>query len=119
MSNYKEVMSEMISKIKNSHSQKEFQVRHGLREQLTGENVQAFINNISFPKTLDELYWFATEHGSFNVEDILFETETVWTSPKWVKIGDVVFFMHSKTAKSIITKLRTELCNINVERELG
>ena len=36
---------------------------------------------------------------------------TTWTSPKWAKIGDIVFFMHAKTAKSTITKLRTQLLN--------
>lgn len=42
-------------------------------------NVQAFINNISFPNTLDELEYFADK---FNVEEILTVDETEWTAPK-------------------------------------
>ena len=98
----------MISRIESCNLIKEFQVKHRLSEH-SDTIVQSFINNISFPKTLDELYWYATQHGSFNVEDVLYESETVWTSPKWAKIGDIVFFMHSKTAKSTITRLRTQL----------
>lgn len=99
----------MIRRIE-SNVLKEFQIKHRLLEQTTNK-VQAFINNISFPKSLDELYYFATEHGTFNVEDILIEYETTWTSPKWAKSGDIVFFMHSKTSKSTITRLRTQLNN--------
>lgn len=69
-------------------------------------NVQAFINNISFPSTLDELEYFADQ---FNVEEILTADETEWTAPKWVVPGDIVFFFHAKTAISRITKLETEL----------
>ena len=69
------------------------------------KHVQAHINNISFPKTLDELYWFVTENGSFNVEDILFNKFVEWTVPNWTQTGDIVFFMHAKTARSTITKL--------------
>lgn len=71
--------------------------------------VQSFINNINFPTSLDELYFFALDHGRFNVEDILQEKITTWTSPTWAKIGDIVFFMHAKSARSIITRLRSEL----------
>lgn len=71
--------------------------------------IQSFINNIAFPKTLDELYHFATNHCMFNVENILFDGITTWTVPNWAKIGDIVFFMHSKTARSTITGLRTKL----------
>ena len=74
---------------------------------LTERYVQSFINNIAFPKSLEELRYFIDEHGCYNVENILFEDETNWTCPKWAKVGDIVFFMHSKTAKATITKLRT------------
>lgn len=101
----------MITKFESNNIIKEFQVRHSLTEH-SNDIVQSFISNISFPKTLDELYFYATEHGSFNIEDVLCEDKTVWTSPKWAKIGDIVFFMHSKTAKSTITSLRTQLNNV-------
>lgn len=74
------------------------------------KSVQAFINNISFPNTLEELNdFYILEHGCFNVEDILRDEETNWTVPKWAKPGDVVFFMHSKTAIAKITALITDL----------
>lgn len=72
-------------------------------------HVQAYVNNIAFPSSLEELEFFIYEHGCFNVEDILYESETEWTAPKWTKIGDIVFFMHAKYAISTITKLRTQL----------
>ncbi len=71
-------------------------------------NVQAFLNNISFPKSLDELEIFADE---FNVEEILTVTETEWTAPKWAVEGDIVFFFHAKTAIQWIRKLETKLKN--------
>lgn len=78
------------------------------------KHVQAFINNIVFPKTLDEVMFYAAEHGCFNVEDILEEDTTVWTVPKWAKIGDIVFFMHSKTSISTITRLKSELIDCDI-----
>lgn len=69
-------------------------------------NVQAFLNNISFPKTLDELEYFAER---FNVEEILSVHETEWTAPKWAVKGDIVFFFHAKTAIQKITMLETKL----------
>lgn len=74
-------------------------------------SVQSFINNISFPTSLEELRVFIYEHKCFNVEDILTNEEEIWTTPKWAKKGDVCFFMHSKTAISKITSLITELNN--------
>ena len=69
-------------------------------------NVQAFIDNISFPRTLEELEWFADE---FDVEQILRVDETEWTAPKWAVQGDIVFFYHAKTAIQKITMLETRL----------
>ena len=80
--------------------------------------VQAFIQNISFPTSLDELMEFA---GTFNVEDILgvyqnagtkdhpYCSNDGWTVPKWAKKGDIILFFHAKTANSRITRLVTEL----------
>lgn len=69
-------------------------------------NVQAFIDNISFPITLEELERFA---DWFNVEEILNVDETEWTAPKWAVEGDIVFFFHAKTAIQKITMLETKL----------
>lgn len=43
------------------------------------------------------------------IEDIRSGGKTNWTVPGWVKRGDIVFFMHAKTANSTLTTLRTEL----------
>ena len=69
-------------------------------------NVQAFLDNISFPRTLEELRRFADE---FNVEEILRVEITEWTVPRWAVEGDVVFFFHAKTAIQKITMLETKL----------
>lgn len=82
-----------------------------IKTSIIPETVQAYINNIVFPKSLDEVLFYATEHGCFNVEDILNDQVTTWTVPNWTKVGDVVFFMHSKTSISTITALKTELHN--------
>lgn len=69
-------------------------------------NVQAFIDNISFPKNLEELEDFVDE---FDVEQVLRVDETEWTAPKWAVEGDIVFFFHAKTAIQWITKLETRI----------
>ena len=79
--------------------------------------VQSYISNVSFPTTLDEVYDFAR---SFNLETLLgcdfdrmefdYEKRTnLWTAPKWCKKGDIVFFMHAKTAFQKIARLRKQL----------
>lgn len=76
--------------------------------------VQAYISNISFPNSLDEVYNYA---HFFNMEAIIRggddgeyeDRETAWTAPKWCKKGDIVFFMHAKYANSKISKLKNEL----------
>lgn len=72
---------------------------------------QAFITNISFPKTLDEFMFFLEDNFHFNVDDVLNEKYLEWTAPRWSKVNDIVFFMHSKTAISTITRLKTEYLN--------
>lgn len=69
-------------------------------------NVQAFLDNISFPKSLEELEFFAEK---FDVEEILTVTKTEWTAPKWAMQGDIVFFFHAKTGIQWIRKLETKL----------
>lgn len=76
-------------------------------------SVQAFINNFSFPISIDELRNLI-DKGSFDLEVLLEEEETSWTVPKWVKQGDIVFFMHARTAITKITALMTE---VNREKE--
>ena len=70
------------------------------------ECVQSFVSNMSTATSLEELEF--TE-GITLPENLIGSSEITWTSPKWAKAGDVVFFMHSKTARTKITQLRSEL----------
>ena len=72
--------------------------------------VNAHINNISFPKTIEQLEEFIYEHGCYNVEDVINESAggyTSWTVPRSSVVGDVVLFFHAKTAIQWIRKLET------------
>ena len=71
--------------------------------------VNAHINNISFPNTIEELESFIFENGLFNVEDILYNETAIWTVPRCSKTGDIVLFFHAKTAISKITALVTKV----------
>ena len=75
------------------------------------EYINAHINNISFPKTIDELETFIYDHGCYNVEDVINESfggYTIWTVPRSSTIGDIVLYFHAKTAIQWIRKLETE-----------
>ena len=63
--------------------------------------VQAFINNISVPKTLEELYnhYLKGNDAQNLVKEIVTEGSTEWTVPKWAKRGDIVFFYACKDGK--------------------
>lgn len=72
--------------------------------------VNAHINNISFPKTIEQLETFIYEHGCYNVEDVINEAEegyTIWTVPRSSAVGDIVLYFHAKTAIQTIRKLTT------------
>lgn len=73
--------------------------------------VEAFINNISVPKSLDELYSFFMDGNDAQIliQDASGTGETNWTVPRWAKRGDIVLFMHAKTARSTLTGLRTKV----------
>lgn len=74
------------------------------------EFVNAHINNISFPKTIEQLESFIYEHGCYNVEDVINEATdgyTIWTVPRSSVVGDVVLYFHAKTAIQWIRKLET------------
>ena len=42
--------------------------------------VNAHINNISFPKTIEQLEDFIYEHGCYNVEDVINEATDGYTN---------------------------------------
>ena len=78
--------------------------------------VNAHINNISFPKTIEQLEEFIYEHGCYNVEDVLNEVAsgyTIWTVPRSSVIGDIVLYFHAKTAIQWIRKLETKTKTLN------
>lgn len=72
--------------------------------------VNAHINNISFPKTIEQLESFIYDHGCYNIEDVINEAPdgyTIWTVPRSSIIGDIVLYYHAKTAIQWIRKLET------------
>lgn len=80
--------------------------------------VNAHINNISFPKTIEQLEDFIYEHGCYNVEDVINEVGdgyTNWTVPRSSVVGDIVLFFHAKTAIQWIRKLETATKALNPE----
>ena len=68
----------------------------------------AFITNISFPKSLDEVLYFIDMRGRFDVEEVLEESYVEWTAPKDARIGERAFFMHSKTSIDTIRSLKKQ-----------
>ena len=82
------------------------------RENRSKRPVQAFVANIVFPKTLEEVLDYSYV-GCYNVEDILYDDIVTWTVPNWAKIGDIAFFMHSKTSIQTISMLCKELKSQN------
>lgn len=82
------------------------------------EFVNAHINNISFPKTIEQLEEFIYAHGCYNVEDVInesFDGYTVWTVPRTSVVGDIVLFFHAKTAIQWIRKLETATKTLDEE----
>ena len=78
--------------------------------------VNAHINNISFPKTIEELETFIYENGCYNVEDILNEAQdgyVIWTVPRSSVIGDIVLYYHAKTALQSIRSLKRIARNLD------
>ncbi len=74
--------------------------------------VQALILNLSFPNSFDEIIELKSNGGKFNVEWIVAHNNNEkygWTSPKWIKPNDIIFFMHSRTSVQKISKLKRKL----------
>lgn len=77
--------------------------------------VQSLILNLSFPQTLDQVLETEKKEGKFDVEileaAILDGNKLIyeWTVSKWVKPDDIIFFMHSKSSKHTIGRLKNEL----------
>lgn len=77
-------------------------------------NVQSCIINVQFAKTAEEVtdrFWDSMEWSPI---DILYppltdDVSTVWTVPRWIKTGDIVFFMCAKTSVDHIRRVKKEL----------
>ena len=78
--------------------------------------INAHINNISFPKTIDELEYFIYQRGTYNIEDVIHQCSggyTIWTVPRNSVVGDIVLYFHAKTAIQWIRKLETATRNLD------
>ena len=75
--------------------------------------VEAFINNISVSRSLEELSEFFMDGNDAQnlIKDTMDFGKTSWSAPRWAKRGDIVLFMHAKTANSTLTRLRTIVRN--------
>lgn len=71
--------------------------------------IQSFINNVSVPRSLEELQSYIEDNKGYDIEDVLYEDATIWTTPRWCKTGDIVFFMHAKCASRHLYNIRKEL----------
>ena len=67
---------------------------------------KAFITNISFPKSLDEILYFMNGRGKFDVEEVLEADYVEWTAPNDAFVGETVYFTHSKTSIDTIRHLK-------------
>ncbi len=86
------------------------------------KNVQAYINNINVPTTIDEVQYYISINKTFGAGTLLncFDEDsdeedgnwTEWTVPQWTLPGDVVFFFHAVKAIDNINRLETELSQL-------
>lgn len=71
--------------------------------------VSAFINNVSFPQTIEQLLDVINIKGCYDIEHLMYEAEedgwVCWTSSRNSIIGDVVLFFHAKSAIQKIKRL--------------
>lgn len=77
--------------------------------------IRAFINNVSFPKTIEELERYIYDKKMYDMEDLLLSCKigfnAGWTVPRNCSQGDIVLFFHAKTAIQTIARLHTFVKN--------
>ncbi len=72
--------------------------------------VQSMILNLSFPQSLEEVRELTKEGKELFIDSLLnCADQYSWTAPKWMKAGDIVFFMYSKTSLQTIRRLKREM----------
>ena len=72
--------------------------------------VQAFINSIALPSTIEDLLYYMTENEKLlDPEQILLNSSEVWSVPRWCKKGDIVLFMTTVSSIQAISHIRAEI----------
>ena len=71
--------------------------------------IQSYIINISVPKTPEQLFNFMYTRGEYDLDAVFTQNYLEWTSPRWAKIDDVVFFMHAVCAHQHLRRVRKEI----------
>ena len=77
--------------------------------------VQSSVTSVSFPKTLEDLRNMGLKWQRLIGKDWITDMEVLldfppnsnipWIAPNWLTEGDILFFYHTKTAKTAISKL--------------
>jgi len=84
--------------------------------------VQAAITSVSFPSSLERLRAMGSKWQKMIGRDWITDMDVLmdfpvgkqvtWIAPKWLTANDILFFYHTKSAKSLIQKLRLEATHI-------
>ena len=62
-------------------------------------NVQAFVLNLTVPKSLEQFVYNVLERGEYVLDASLDDEELgEWTAPRWAKTGDIAFFMQAQSS---------------------
>lgn len=69
-----------------------------------------YINYISYPNSCNELE-NRIKDGPLDMEWILTHKNACWTVPKQTNIGDIIMYIHTKSAKENIKKIQKEIEN--------
>lgn len=104
-----EIIESAVSR--NQYTEYLFNLNVGIAEPSAidyGNQVQAFVVNNAFNKSLDEILQNIKDRGYLTIEVLLNEQEIEWTAPRWCKPGDIALFMFSKTSNAILSALTTE-----------
>lgn len=72
-------------------------------------DTRAFITNISFPKSFDEVLYFMNVRGKLDMEDPIESSHVEWTAFGDAEIGDEVFSMHAVTSIDAIKRPKRKL----------
>ena len=96
---------------RNEYTEILFNLNAGVPEPIVKEytnQVQAFVVNNAFPNSLQEIIQDMECRGFLTIEMLLQEQNVQWTAPRWSKLGDIAFFMFTKTSSARISALTTE-----------